>query len=166
MLHCCFGSVVAPDGWNWRSLPDGCGVPASRHMPSGLDGVREVTSTSVRFVLYANFCSLLPGSHGCICRLVPAAGESDPASMHMSVLVEVLYTWTGPPAMFWFVVWKVYVACSARAGTEPNDPVAWSVPCAFSSAYCGTVWVPPPPTQVSRFWETQVLDLPCGSRAK
>ncbi len=68
--------------------------------------------------------------------------------------------------MFWFVVWNVYVACSERAGTEPNAPVAWSVPCERSRAYCGALCVPPPVRQVSRFWVIQLSDLPCGSRAK
>src|SRR5262245_10260513 len=46
MLHCCCGFVVLAHGWNSTTAPDVCGVPASRHMPSGSAGVLDATSTS------------------------------------------------------------------------------------------------------------------------
>ena len=78
--------------------------PPSMHMPSGLLGVREDTSTRLRFGLYAHFCCPLPSTQVCIWTLVPAAGELEPASRHRSRVVW--YVRMFPPGMFSLVMWK------------------------------------------------------------
>src|SRR5688572_24290555 len=106
------------------------------------------------------------GSHARICNAVPAAGAPEPASMHRSRVLPLLYAWIRPPAMFWLVVLKVYVARSERPGTLPMAPVAESVPCARSSAYVGVTTVPPPAMQEIRFATIHASSLPCGLTEK
>src|SRR5215210_6251884 len=44
VLHCCCGSVLAPQGRNTTGSWSPGARPASRHMPSGFDAVRDETS--------------------------------------------------------------------------------------------------------------------------
>src|SRR2546421_937631 len=85
MLHCCRALFGEMHGCILATAFKASGHPASTHMPSGLAGVREATSTMLRFVLYAHFCWRLPTTQACIWRFVPAVGELDPASRHSSL---------------------------------------------------------------------------------
>ena len=83
-LHCCWVALGSTHACMVALLPTFSVAPPSTHMPAGLPGVRDATSTRFRFPLYAHFCCGLPATHGCTTTLVPAAGELDPASRHSS----------------------------------------------------------------------------------
>src|SRR3712207_2654537 len=103
-------------------------------MPDGAAPVFDVTSVMASVLVYAKSWLMAFGSHGRICTLVPAAGAPEPASMHRSRVVPLLYAWISPPAMFWLVVLNVYVARSVRPDAVLTDPPGESVPRERSSA--------------------------------